>query len=175
MKGLIIMALTQAQKTELKRLFTQFDTDGSGVLTKKDFELNAEKAAALGGYGPGSSEYKALQAKLIEQWNSLKASADANDDGQVTFEEYESWQEKIVITQPEEFEKIAKESNRLVFDALDTDNSGTISFEEFQKLDFGIDEGKAKEYFDELDVNGNGSITREEFASMADWFTSKLG
>jgi len=169
------MPLTQAQKTELKRLFSQFDTDGSGILTKKDFEINAENAAALGGYKPGSTEYDALHSQLLTQWDSLRASADTNDDGQVTFEEYENWTEKVLLTQPEEFEKVAREANRRVFDVLDTDNSGTISFEEFKKIDWGTDEAKAKEFFDELDVNGNGSITREEFSSMADWFISKLG
>jgi Ca2+-binding EF-hand superfamily protein len=169
------MAVTQGQKHQLIQMFKVLDSDGSGVVTKEDFEQKIQAVAAVGNRQPGSAEYKAVEDCYMKQWNSLKQYADKNDDGQVTEEEWLSWAEASV-SDSGTFETLVKDTARAIFDVMDLDGSGTVSFEEYKKVNaiYGVDEATARKMFDELDGDKNGAITKEEHLKTQDWFFTRL-
>jgi Ca2+-binding EF-hand superfamily protein len=168
--------VTQAQRDELGRMFKLLDTDGSGVVTKSDFEEKVRAVASVGNREPGTPEYDRVESCYTNQWNSLKSAADTNDDGEVTQEEWLAWAEKAV-SDSGTFEKLVKETASAIFDVMDLDGSGTVSFEEYKKVNeiHGLDEATARKMFDEIDGDLDGSITKEEHLTTQDWFFTKLG
>lgn len=168
--------VTQKQKDELNRMFKLLDSDGSGVVTKDDFEEKIQAVASIGNRKPGTPEYDRVQSCYTNQWNSLKKAADTNDDGKVTQEEWLTWAEKAV-SDSGTFEKLVKETAAAIFDVMDLDSSGTVSFEEYKKVNkiYGLDEATARKMFDEVDGDHDGSITKEEHLKTQDWFFTKLG
>jgi len=54
---------------------------------------------------------------------------------------------------------------RDAFNAIDTNNNGTVSYSEFQNvlMDCNVTDDEVKEIFKDIDVNGNGEINYTEF------------
>ena len=167
--------LTQGQKDEAKRMFNLLDSDGSGVLTKADFEKKLQEVAAIRNQKPGSPRYETLKSAYMVSWETIKQEADTNDDGQVTLDEFTSALDKT-LNDKAKLENVIKKSHQAHFEILDADGSGNVSFEEFKQVQqvYGLNESTATKMFDELDSNGKGGISLEEYMQQVDWIFDRL-
>ncbi|NEP08623.1 MAG: EF-hand domain-containing protein [Okeania sp. SIO2G4] len=76
--------------------------------------------------------------------------------------------------QPSQIEK-NQEVNKLMFDCLDIDGSGTISFKEYEILLKALgetNEESIKRGFENMDLNKNGSRSRDEYAKIRSGYFS---
>ena len=64
--------LTDLQKRKLTKLFSMYDSDYTGVLVKKDFELMFKKLATLRNWSKRSPRYIVLEEKLMYKWQRLE-------------------------------------------------------------------------------------------------------
>src|SRR3989338_4276674 len=125
-------------ETELRRLFDSYDSDGSGELSK------AEVAAAL--------EDLNLPLTYVEQIFGL---IDANQDGSLSFEEFQSY---VAATEQE---------LRDLFDLIDVDRSGGITYDELlsslTQMRLAPDPQRVKQMMAKMDADSSGEISFSEF------------
>ncbi|MGB8690437.1 MAG: hypothetical protein WCD53_24320 [Microcoleus sp.] len=151
------MALTELQKRKFKVAFDSQDTDGSGVLTQKDFDaLRAKMQASF----PVTKKLKAL---LEDQWNALQSNIDSNKDGNVTIEEWYEYLDGIIHDE-KKFEDYIQQTADSLLESLDTNKDKTISKAEYIKfsLAVGVKEDDAEAAFEQLDKSGDASISIDE-------------
>ncbi|MFI0816196.1 EF-hand domain-containing protein [Streptomyces sp. NPDC021098] len=88
---------TEATK-RVALVFSLLDADGNGVLEAQDFELMAGRVVEA---APGADEAArdAMRAAFRQYWTTLRREADANGDGEITFEEYSA-----CVLSPERFD-----------------------------------------------------------------------
>src|SRR3989338_6721167 len=125
-------------ETELRRLFDSYDSDGSGELSK------AEVAAAL--------EDLNLPLTYVEQIFGL---IDANQDGSLSFEEFQSY---VAATEQE---------LRDLFDLIDVDRSGGITYDELlsslTQMRLAPDPQRVKQMMAKMDADSSGEISFSHF------------
>jgi len=138
-------------------------------LNKKDFEKLILELSIVGGVGQGTPKYEGICSKIEKTWEALKSGTDTDDDGRVTREEYLAWADKVSQSDPRAVRSLAESANSAVFDVLDSDNKGTISFEEFKKITYGLDESALQKIFNKIDTDNNGSLSREEYTKLVDY------
>eukprot|EP01043_Picozoa_sp_COSAG02_P055528 COSAG02_NODE_6450_length_3562_cov_4.810858_2_plen_602_part_00 len=95
-----------------QHLFNQLDADNSGSLERKEIE--------------------ALVSSLGEQFstselNAMMKELDADDSGDVSYEEFRNWWDKQQFNSTAEREKELQD----LFEIVDTDSSGEVDWEEF--------------------------------------------
>jgi len=116
-------------------MFSKMDQNGDGVITADEFFASPR-----------------MERLPQEQRDKLFARIDLDGDGKVT---------------PEEIRQMRRETHERQireFRALDTDNSGGLSYEEFSlgKFFSKLPEEKRKQIFIRMDTNGDGEITPED-------------
>ena len=130
------------------------DADKDGKITRHDFDLMWQRHAEM-----GTPEHKLKELRKI-----LGLMADSlglpNYEVAHNFEEYgKSWANKIKEMGPSSIHFAE------LFHALDTDDSGKISYDEWVKhyKSFGIDPKYARASFDAMDADGDGKVSKQEF------------
>lgn len=142
-------ALTEAQLTEFKEAFDQYDHDGGG-------SIDAEELKALMmsvGSAPSDEEVK-----------EMIRIADADGSGSVDFYEF-------VTLMAHKMGEVKDDSKiREAFDIFDMDGSGYISKGELQRLMINVGEpvtaGDVQGLFEEIDSDNDGSISVDEFCKI---------
>ncbi|RNF93905.1 EF-hand domain-containing protein [Streptomyces botrytidirepellens] len=88
---------TEATK-RVALVFSLLDADGNGVLEADDFELMAGRVVEA---APDADEAAkdAMRTAFRGYWTTLRREADANGDGEITFEEYAA-----CVLSPERFD-----------------------------------------------------------------------
>ncbi len=164
--------LKKLQKKKITKMFNALDTNGNGFITLDDFIAQFERFAGQQKLESGTPEYNALRAEQIKQWTSLQLVADANNDGEVTVDEFINYADRVV-NNPDAFESYMVGGAEAYFNALDKNGDGTLSLEEFKGFSALSNPGEAKgqeanheEVFKSIDVNGNGKISRDEFLNL---------
>merc|ERR1712216_606380 len=141
--------LTDEQKNELRDAFDLFDTDGSGAV---DFtELHTAMKAL--GFEPKKEEI----AKMVKEM-------DKDGDATVDFAEFcKMMAEKMN-------QKDGKEELMKGFKIFYDDNTGKISFKNFQRvakeLGENLSDQELKEIIAEADTDGDGEISEAEFLEV---------
>lgn len=146
------------------QLFARLDKDSDGTITRKEIRP-AKKDYAF--HDPG---------RLLRQ-------ADQNKDGQISLEEFskhphfskleEKHRKRLFerldrnedgIIDPKDRPKGGGPGLRLSFEALDIDQNGSLSFEEFLKILHvqKMREESHRKYFERLDKDGDGKISPSE-------------
>ena len=136
---------------ELRRLWTEFDTDKSGELDM------AELRSVLSRMGTAVSDKKF--AKLVKQ-------IDRDKSGTISLEEFEFWWRK----QSDEARNVFNTS-QVDLDALwaeiDTDGNGSLDEQEFEavleRMGQPIKPRKLKKLMKKLDTDNDGSVSQDEF------------
>lgn len=129
--------MSSEQEDEVRKLFTTFDQDGDGKLSKEEL---------LKGFAGAS---------LNIDVDAVLSSCDADGNGYIEYTEFLTATNNWLA---------ALSENRLksVFDAFDDDGNGTISIEEFKTVIEESDDLWEK-IIKRVDRNGDGLIDFDEF------------
>jgi Ca2+-binding EF-hand superfamily protein len=163
--------LTPFQRRKLARMFSVLDVDGDGFVERADYTRRVEALARLRGWSQESPEYVRNLQHALDEWESLRESADADDDGHVTREEFLRYGD-IFLDDREAVRSYARGDVQLLFDSLDTDGDGKVSAEEYSAYlqVCGVDASAAAAFFAHADLNEDGQITRTEMAHAIEEF-----
>lgn len=146
------------------------DVNKDGVIGYDDYKLLAEKFTALGHLSPkASEEFREVMEKLWEeQWGEISPY------NLVPVEKYLSEMQHVLNDK-----SLKKKVHRFLpylFQAVDKDNSGSISLVEF-RLFFkclGLSEQDATRSFAAIDVNNDGRLSMKEFVKLGrDYFVTE--
>merc|ERR1712164_195285 len=144
-----LKSLTEEQKGELREAFDLFDTDGSGAVDASELHT-AMKAL---GFEPKKEEI----SKMVKEM-------DKDGDATVDFEEF------CVMMAEKMNQKDGKEEMMKSFKLFDDDNTGKISFKNFQRvakeLGENLSDQELKEIIAEADTDGDGEISEAEFLAV---------
>ncbi|CAG4942930.1 unnamed protein product [Parnassius apollo] len=80
--------VSEFRKKKYLKAFNTFDTDGSGTIEKKDFEMSAQMLAKSTDGKVDEAKYKEYLNTVLKIWDGLQSQADANKDGQVSANEW---------------------------------------------------------------------------------------
>ncbi|CAG4942933.1 unnamed protein product [Parnassius apollo] len=155
------------RKKKLLHLFNQFfDTNSSGSVDKKDFELAAQKISQLRGWKEGDAKYKETLDSLLKIWDGLQSVADSDKNGEVTADEWVSMWEAYAKN-PSSAQDWQNQYCKFTFNLEDATGDGSIDSEEFSSVyaSFGLSKDDAVLAFQKL-ARGKSSITWPEFQEL---------
>ncbi|HBQ98800.1 MULTISPECIES: EF-hand domain-containing protein [unclassified Roseofilum] len=150
---------------KLALAFYKYDQSKNGLLEKEDLLLVGQKIADSCGLKEGDQKYQQIMETYAKAWDNYLATADQDGDGKVSLVEFLEARNKMDSSQIAK----TKEVNKLMFDCLDVDGDGTISFKEYEAFLKALgetNEDNIKHAFEILDINKDGSISRDEYAKM---------
>ena len=142
---------------KLDRAIRVRDVDKDGVITRKDFELVAQRYKDLGGVS--GEQLQRVQECLMKMCDSVGLT---DDTKQFTYEEFKR-RHAHVDNQLGTTNTIF----RTMFNCLDINGDGVVSMNEWE-LHYkcmGIDPKHAKASFEAMDTNGDGVVSLEEFTA----------
>ena len=142
---------------KLDRAIRVGDTDKDGVITRKDYELVAQRYKDLGGVS--GEQLQRVQECLMKMCDSVGLT---DDTKQFTYEEFKR-RHAHVDNQLGTTNTIF----RTMFNCLDINGDGVVSMNEWE-LHYkcmGIDPKHAKASFEAMDTNGDGVVSLEEFTA----------
>ncbi|BAT76318.1 hypothetical protein LR48_Vigan01g255800 [Vigna angularis] len=151
------------KKEELERVFSTFDKNGDGFVTKQELRESLSNIGIL------------MTDKEVDD---IVVKYDSNGDGLIDFEEFclltsECMGGKKEEDENEEEEEEEEEINlKEAFDVFDKDNDGVISVEELALVltSLGLKEGKkseeCREMIKKVDMDGDGMVNFKEFKRM---------
>ena len=139
---------------KMKDRFAALDVDKDKVINKEDLNLLAGKLA----------EYRGLGSDACKQYfHTLNAVYDLQD-GPTTEQEFINMM-KIFAGKLDAKERLHGIAD-MVFEVVDTDNNGELSFDEFYRFhvtSVNMTDEMIKHLFEVTDANGDGAIQRSEY------------
>ncbi|NES83013.1 MAG: hypothetical protein F6K10_17290 [Moorea sp. SIO2B7] len=163
-KGEKIMLSPFVQR-KLALAFYKYDQSKNGSLEKEDLLIIAKRIAASFAFKEDDSKYQEILKTYSQVWDYYLAEADQDGDGKVSLIDFFEVRDKMASSQVKQNQDI----NKLMFDCLDVDGSGTISFQEYKVYLNALGETNEeiiKRGFESIDVNKDGSISRDEYAKI---------
>lgn len=159
--------LGDLQRRKAAHYFDLIDEDNNGLIERADFRMRANRLAEALDVTE-EHEREQLQRRVMEWWTHLSSLADANDDGQITREEWRKYWERFKVAvsmgstsrSMDNLERAARET----FRAIDRNGDGQVSEDEFANWLAAWDIERHEWVFRQLDREGNGSLTEEELA-----------
>ncbi len=150
-------------QTKMKTYFRCLDLNGDGDVSENDFLELGDRFIESGGFADGDAHV--LRQDLGTFWTNYWKPADANDDGQVTEEEFIGAM-TMAVNDPSRREGIT-DPLHIFFKAIDADNEGDISLLEFETFYqcLGINTEYIEEIFAGIDTDGDEVISKQEFIS----------
>jgi Ca2+-binding EF-hand superfamily protein len=165
------MPLTPFQKHKIRQLFSVLDVNRDGRVDRNDFIRRVQALARLSGWTEGSPEYRRNLDYVLQEWESIRDSADLDDSGAITVDEYLRYAD-IFLDDRDAVRAYARGDVQLLFDAMDRDCDGSISLEEYRAylVACGVDASAADVFFAHADLDEDGYITRREMAHAVEEF-----
>ena len=163
--------LSPLQMEKLIHYFRLYDVDDDGRVARADFERVAENVRALHLAGERSPEYRAIRDGFLARWETLRASADVDDNGSVDVHEWLHYWDGVLADEARYQEEVAGVTKRLL-ELFDTDEDGVLGADEFCNFFaiYGMKTAMARRVFLDLDLDGDGAATREELMAMVHEF-----
>jgi len=165
------MPLTPFQKHKIRRLFSVLDVNRDGRVDRNDYIRRVQALARIGGWTEGSPEYERNLHAVLQEWESVRDSADLDDNGAVTVEEYLRYAD-IFLDDRDAVRAYARGDVQLLFDAIDTDGDEAITVDEYRAYlqACGVDASAADVFFAHADLDQDGYITRREMSHAVEEF-----
>jgi calcium-dependent protein kinase len=141
--------ISKDDKNEMLELFTQFDTNGDGVLSREEI---------LAGY-------KEILGDVVEaeiEADRIMREVDIDKSGTIDYNEF-------ILSSMNHQKLLNKEKLEATFKMFDKDGSGTISADEVKSFlcqGNDVDSKLIDEIIRENDINGDGEISMIEFKDM---------
>lgn len=154
---------------KLGRRFRTWDRDGSGVLEEADFAMWAERFAAAFEHAADSAAGRRMREVCASLWQNLAALADADQNGQITEDEYKNALTELVLTEPESFDDAyARPFIDAMMELADRDGDGRMDQQEYvawSAAAFRVEEREALEAFRRLDADDDGRVTHADMVA----------
>ncbi|GLW58037.1 EF-hand domain-containing protein [Kitasatospora phosalacinea] len=166
--------MTSAVKSrKFSSMFDWFDQDQDGQLTQLDFAATAgvfSRAARKDDH----TNIRAIHTAFDQWWQLLLEHADTDADGQVSRDEFITVMEDNVTTEAH-FEPAVMTIADAVMNAVDTDQDGVLSLEEYVRLydTLGVEREVSTAAFRLVDRDGDGVISFAEYrAAIVEFYLS---
>lgn len=150
---------------KLKRGFDCFDTDHNGVVELGDFSEAGNRVSIAFGVAPSSPQGSAMREAWETMWLGLFGPMDRDNDGKVTFEEFNAGLSSQVADEAGGYERFLSQCVDRIVDVVDRDGDGRLSAEEFGTLYaamLGLSAEETAAAFARLDTDADGALTRAE-------------
>ncbi|GAA1354267.1 EF-hand domain-containing protein [Saccharothrix algeriensis] len=154
-------------------VFDWFDQGKDGRLTQDDFQATARMFAQVAREDDHAT-VTALHDAFDAWWGLVLEHGDTDGDGGVSREEFITVMQ-VNVTAPEHFDGAVMAIADAVINALDTDDDGVLSLDEYVRLfeALGIPREFAREAFAKLDRDGDGTVSHTEFRqAISDFYLS---
>jgi Ca2+-binding EF-hand superfamily protein len=154
-------------------VFDWFDLNRDGRLTQDDLQDTAGVFARVASEDDHDT-ITAIHNAFDAWWQLLLEHGDTSGDGRISREEFISVMQ-VNVTAPEHFEAAVMVIADAVMKALDTNNDGVLSFDEYVRLyeALGVSPEYSGEAFRRLDLDGSGAISHVEFRqAISDFYLS---
>ncbi|MFI0370144.1 MMPL family transporter [Actinomadura sp. 1N219] len=161
------------QEKNIATMFGLFDTDGNGVIERRDFELLGEGACDAFALDPESPKANDLNNGFMAWWDQLRVAADADGDGRITRAEFTAAIVEGALADPHYLDAVITALARAFVRAVDTGDEGRIDRDAFTRMyqSCGLSAEIAHTAFDTINVNG--TVDEDTFAaSVRDVFGS---
>lgn len=167
--------LGHLQRQKSHHYFDLIDRDEDGFIEEEDFEIQAESLADQRELSDDNRQ--ALKDQMLGWWSQLSATADVNDDGRVSRDEWDGFWEAIQASVEEgsdeeetQMLESLERAAKVTFQTIDTTDSGEITQEEYADwLEAWGAEG-SDEAFEQLDRDGSGHLTEEDLVEATKEF-----
>jgi Ca2+-binding EF-hand superfamily protein len=163
--------LSDLQKRKLTKLFSMYDSDYTGTLVKKDFELLFKKLSTLRNWSKRSPRCIVLENKLMRKWQALRQKADTHQNQEVSIEEWLAYYDEV-LADTQACSELVAELIELIFDVFDQDEDGKINQTEWGYLLAAFNESPvyAPLVFPVLDQDQDGWLTKAEIRELFQTF-----
>lgn len=160
------MPLSEFRKKKLLFVFNAFfDVNQSGTIDKKDFDLAIQRICDSRHWNPDDAKVQKTKDTLLKVWDGLRQKADADQDGQISREEwYSMWED--YAKDPSQALEWQQTYMTFMFDLQDSSGDGSIDQSEFSNVCscHGVQEAEAREAFKKLGVGQE--VTRDKFNEL---------
>lgn len=165
------MSLSRLRQQKLDTMFGVLDVDGDGRIDGADFARRVRAFARLRGWREDSAPYARNLDVAMEEWENLRQTADQDDDGRVTLEEFR-WFGATYLDDRDAVRAFSRGDVQLLFDAMDGDGDGAVTLEEYRAyLEVcGVERSAADAFFAHADLDENGRLTRAEMSHAMEEF-----
>ncbi|MBP2478313.1 Ca2+-binding EF-hand superfamily protein [Crossiella equi] len=163
------------QDSNLGKIFDALDINQDGVLEESDFLGFARQLAPRLAPGAEVHRQEGIITAFEGWWHQILRDGDANGDGRVTRVEYVTATARGLVANPDYLDEAYSAVAEAVFQALDTDDDGSIDRAEYLAMYAAANVGEdiAGTAFDRIDRNGDGVIDYAEFrAAVQELFTT---
>ncbi len=165
--------LGDLQRRKAAYYFDLIDEDDNGVIEAADFRLRADRLAESLDV-TDEAEQDQLRRRVMEWWEHLSTLADANDDGQITREEWRMYwaRFKVAVSMGSDRQSIQnlEHAARQTFRAIDRSGSGRITEAEFLNWLAAWDVEADPTVFRRLDRDDDGFLTESDLAEATTEF-----
>jgi Ca2+-binding EF-hand superfamily protein len=163
--------LSEVRQRKFAGVFSTLDTNGDGFLEASDFEAVYRTMVQRRGFQPGSSAHDRVQSTIMSQWQAIQASADSDQDGRVTLDEYLQFIGALYQS-PDGVTQFAVASSDQLIMTFDSNGDGCLSLAEFRDAVDGwrIPADTAEAIFRHLDKNGDGQVSHDELLTLVSDF-----
>ncbi|MFH8398898.1 EF-hand domain-containing protein [Streptomyces anulatus] len=155
--------------------FHTFDQDGDGHITRRDFQLMAERVALAFDVADGTGQEVALREAADRYWEGMAGLADADLDGRITCGEFVGAAVAGLHQDLEAFTRIALPWHRAVFTAADHHGDGrvTVAAVGLMLVTLGAEPEQARRVAAEHRTDPTGLITEDEIlTAVAAYYTT---
>ncbi|GHI39956.1 EF-hand domain-containing protein [Streptomyces violascens] len=136
-------------------VFAMMDADGDQVVTRHDYLSRIDRTVLATERAEDDPLVITARAEGIKAWTAM----DANNDGKLTFDEYNAW------VGADKFDNICRFALGALFDLADADKDGALDKAEFTTLRTALNNApsNAAAAFDALDADGDGLVGRDTY------------
>ncbi|MEV6566957.1 EF-hand domain-containing protein [Streptomyces kronopolitis] len=146
-----------------EKLFALLDTNGDGVIAENDFELMAGRVLTAADE-ESTAKGEKYAAEMRNYWRALRNSADANDDGEISKDEFREALRHVSDT----FDTLVGPLYQAGFHLADRDDDGLVGKEDFVAVlaAIGVPAPEAGASFDRL-TEQSGQLSKDQLMTAA--------
>jgi Ca2+-binding EF-hand superfamily protein len=155
---------TAIANDRLKQRFEKWDSDGSGVLERSDFEQEAQEVIRAFGADSNSREGQAVKRAFNDLYDYQANQAGVGPNGRIPLEQFLAVNERVMQQGDTGFDRMLRPVVKSLIGLCDDNHDGSINQSEYAKWlkAIGVDGSTAKSTFAQIDLDGDGELSEDE-------------